>query len=176
MGIRPAKSIRDADKAPWTRYSRCKPRKSFIKAMPHANLHQYRMGAMKPDFDLAINMVSENAIIIRDNAIESARQSSNKYLETEIAGDYYLVVRVFPHHVVRENKMISGAGADRLQKGMRRSFGRPTGRAARLKKGSALFTIYSYKKNENHIKKACDRAMRKLSGKFRLVAKDEKAS
>jgi len=170
MGIRPAKSIRDADKVAWTRYSRSRPRKSFIKAMPHANLHQFRMGAMKPDFDLEVSLVSEEPVIIRDNAIESARQSSNKYLETEIAGAYYFVVRVYPHHVVRENKMISGAGADRLQKGMRRSFGRPTGKAARLKKGSKLFTVYTYKGNEKHLKKAFDRAVRKLSGKFRVVA------
>lgn len=170
MGIRPAKAIRDADKVAWTRYSRSRPRKSFIKAMPHANLHQYRMGAMKPDFDLELSLVTEDAIIIRDNAIESSRQSSNKYLETEIAGQYYFVVRVYPHHVIRENKMISGAGADRLQKGMRRSFGRPTGKAARLKKGSKLFTIYSYKANEKHLKKAFDRAKRKLSGKFRVIA------
>lgn len=81
MGIRPARAIRDADKVAWTRYSRSKPRKSFIKAMPHADLHQYRMGAKKPDFDLILSLRSEEAVILRDNAIESARQSMNKHLE-----------------------------------------------------------------------------------------------
>ncbi|MFZ5501380.1 MAG: 50S ribosomal protein L16, partial [Candidatus Micrarchaeota archaeon] len=146
-----------------------RPRKSFIKAMPHANLHQYRMGAMKPDFDLEVSLVSDEPVIIRDNAIESARQSSNKYLESVAPGNYYFVVRVYPHHVIRENKMIAGAGADRLQKGMRRAFGRPTGKAARLKKGSKLFTVYTYKANAPHLKKAFERAVRKLSGKFRVV-------
>jgi large subunit ribosomal protein L10e len=170
MGIRPARAIRDADKVAWTRYSRSKPRKSFIKAMPHADLHQFRMGAMKPDFDLALSLKSEEPVILRDNAIESARQSMNKHLEKSAPGAFYFMVRVYPHHVIRENKMIAGAGADRLQKGMRRAFGRPTDRAARLKVGTKLFTIYSYKANEAHLKKAFDRAMRKLSGKFRVVA------
>ncbi|MFH1520205.1 MAG: 50S ribosomal protein L16 [Candidatus Micrarchaeota archaeon] len=171
MGIRPGRAIRDADKVAWTRYSRSKPRKSFIKAMPHADLHQYRMGALKDDFDLEMSLVSETAIIIRDNAIESARQSSNKHLEKMIAGNYYFIVRVYPHHVVRENKMISGAGADRLQKGMRQSFGRPTDRAARLKAGTAIFTVYSQKANEAHLKKALIKAKLKLSGKFRVRVK-----
>jgi large subunit ribosomal protein L10e len=169
MGIRPGRAIRDADKVAWTRFSRSKPRKSFIKAMPHADLHQFRMGFMKPDYDLTLSLKSEGPIIIRDNAIESARQSMNKHLEKMAPGAFYFMVRVYPHHVIRENKMIAGAGADRLQKGMRQAFGRPTDRAARLKAGTMLFTIQSYKANEPHMKVAFARAMRKLSGKFRIV-------
>lgn len=168
MGIRPAKTIRDFDKVAWTRYSRSKPRKSYIKAMPHADLHQFRMGTMKSDFDLAVHLVADVDIIIRDNAIESARQTSNKYIEAKVPGAYYFFVRVFPHHVIRENKMISGAGADRLQKGMRQSFGRPTDRAARIGRNTALFTVYTYKANLEHVKKAMIRATRKLSGTFRV--------
>jgi large subunit ribosomal protein L10e len=38
--------------------------------------------------------------------------------------------------------MIATAGADRLQEGMRRSFGKPTGRAARIKAGQSILDIY----------------------------------
>ncbi len=169
MGIRPAKAIRDADKVPWTRFSRKKPRKSYIKAMPHADLHQFRMGNMKDDYDLVVHLRSQKPIILRDNAIESARQTANKHLEGSIAGNYYFVVRVYPHHVIRENKMIAGAGADRLQKGMRMSFGRPTDRAARLAVGTDLFTIYTYKANFDNVKKALTRAKRKISGDYKIV-------
>jgi large subunit ribosomal protein L10e len=65
--------------------------------------------------------------------------------------------------------MIAGAGADRLQKGMRQAFGRPTDLAARLRKGAALFTVKTYKGNVEHMKVAIDRAVRKLSGSYRLV-------
>jgi large subunit ribosomal protein L10e len=65
--------------------------------------------------------------------------------------------------------MIAGAGADRLQKGMRQAFGRPTDCAARLKTGTTLFTVHSYKANIEHVKKAIGRATRKLSGSYSVV-------
>jgi len=167
-GIRPARTVRDMRKVAWTRFSKSKPRRSFIKAMPHKDLNVYRMGSKKPEFNRVFDLVCEEDVTLRDNTIEAARQSANKYLEKTIPLGYYFVVRVFPHHVVRENKMIAGAGADRLQKGMRQSFGRPTDRAARVKKRQELFTVYSTEENESHIKVAFERAKRKLSGKFRL--------
>ena len=169
MALRPGRAVRYATKRPWTRFSRSKPRKSFVKAMPHKDLHQFRMGTKKDDFDLVVNVVSDEPIILRDNAIESARQSSNKYMEENLPGAYYFVVRVYPHHVIRENKMIAGAGADRLQKGMRQAFGRPTDCAARLKIGTQLFSVHSYKANLEHVKKAIGRATRKLSGSYSIV-------
>ncbi|MBU0532778.1 50S ribosomal protein L16 [Candidatus Micrarchaeota archaeon] len=169
MGLRPAKTFRKPDRQPWSRFSKSKPRKSYIKAIPHADLHQFRMGELKDDFDVVVDLVSKDPIIVRDNAIESARQTSNKHLEITIAGAYYFLVRVFPHHIIRENKMIAGAGADRLQKGMRQSFGRPTDKAARLNRGTEIFSVYSYKSNVEHIKKALKKAQRKLSGEYSVV-------
>lgn len=168
-GLRPAKTIRDMDKVAWTRYSRSKPRRSRIKAMPHKDLHQFRMGAKKDDYDFVMHLIADQDVIIRDNSIESARMTSNKHLEANMAGNYYLVVRVYPHHVIRENKMIAGAGADRLQKGMRKSFGRPTDLAARVHKGTPLFTVYTYKANEQNVKIALTKAQRKISGSFSMV-------
>ena len=81
---------------------------------------------------------------------------------------YYFIVRVYPHHVTRENKMISGAGADRLQKGMRQSFGRPVDRAARVNKGQPVFTIYTVDANANQAKAAFIKARKKLSGSFKI--------
>lgn len=170
MGIRPARTMRDMDKLPWTRYSRSKPRKSYIKAMPHADLHQFRMGNMKDDYDLEVHLVCQEPIIIRDNSIESARQTANKVLEGAMAGNYFFQVNSYPHHVIRENKMISGAGADRLQKGMRQSFGRPTDKAARINAGKSIFSVYTYRANLLNVKKAFGRAKRKLSGTFKIVS------
>ena len=168
MGIRPAKAIRDPDKVAWTRFSR-KPRKSYVKVMPHADLHQFRMGADKADYDLEVNLVSQKKIILRDNSIESARQSANKHLEKELgATGYYFIVKSYPHHIIRENKMIAGAGADRLQKGMRRAFGRPNDRAARLDKGTVIFVVRTYKTHLEAVNVALTRAMRKLSGTYKM--------
>jgi len=170
MGIRPGRSIRDPDKVAWTRFSRSKPRRSFIKAMPHKDLHQFRMGVDKKDYDLVMHLRADKPIILRDNAIESARMSANKQLEKEMMGNYYFVVRVYPHHVIRENKMIAGAGADRLQKGMRRAFGRPTDMAARVAKGGDVFSVYTYKANAQNVVVALERARRKVSGSYSIVS------
>ncbi len=169
MGIRPGRAIRDMDKVAWTRYSKSKPRKSYIKAMPHQDLQQFRMGIRKDDYGLVLSLEAQEDVILRDNAIESARQSANKLLEKTIPNNYYFIVRIFPHHVIRENKMIAGAGADRLQKGMRQSFGRPTDKAARVYSGGPLFTVHTYKQHETLIKEALNRARKKLSGTFKIV-------
>jgi large subunit ribosomal protein L10e len=172
MGLRPAKTIRDVDKPAWTRYSRKKPRKSYIKAMPHQDLHQMRMGARRKDYTVVYHLVSEQAIQVRDNALESARQSLNKLLEKQAAGKYFALVRVFPHQIIRENKMIVGAGADRLQKGMRRAFGKPTDKAARLKPGQAVFTVFTFPEYEKVVMTAMKRANMKLSGHYKVVKEE----
>ena len=169
MGLRPARAIRDPKKVAWTRFSRSSPRRSFIKAMPHKDLNVFRMGQMKKDFDATVHLQSQGDLILRDNSIESARQAANKYLERLILNNYYFIVRVFPHHVLRENKMIAGAGADRLQKGMRMSFGRPNDRAARIYEGLSVFTVYTYKTHLDKIITALERARRKLSGRYKII-------
>ncbi len=176
MGLRPAHCVRSLGKRPWTRFSRKRPRKSFIKAMPHHDLVVFRMGEKKKEHDITIHLRQndDDGIVLRDNAIESARQAANKYLENKIPSQYYFIVRVYPHNIIRENKMIAGAGADRLQKGMRQSFGRPTDCSARLQKGRDLFSVYTYKQNDGKILTAFKRAMRKLSGKWRIVVEEAK--
>lgn len=71
-------------------------------------------------------------------------------------------VRVHPWHVIRINKMLSCAGADRLQTGMRGAWGKPMGTAARITPGQVLFSIRTH---EKYVKDACV-ALRKAADKF----------
>ncbi len=171
MAIRPAKCIRNPDKPAWTRYSKTKPRRSYIKSMPHKDLNQFRMGTKKDNYTMEVRMVCQQDILLRDNCLESARQSANKHLEKTMPANYYFLISPYPHHVIRENKMISGAGADRLQKGMRKSFGRPTDRAARISRGQTVFTITTYTPNLANVKIAIKRATMKLSGTYKIQVK-----
>lgn len=172
MGIRPARCMRDPKKVAWTRFSKKKPRRSYIKTMPHKELNVHRMGTDRKEYDMIFHLEPKKAIVMRDNAIESARQSANKVLEGKLAGNYYFIVRVYPHHIIRENKMVAGAGADRIQKGMRQSFGKPVDRAARLQKGQEFFTVRTFgtKENEDIVRLAFRRACMKLSGSFSVVS------
>ena len=79
--------------------------------------------------------------MVRDHALESCRQYLNKKLEDKFPGQFFFRVVPFPHHIQRENKMLTGAGADRMQTGMQLSFGRSVGKAALLKEGAPIFEI-----------------------------------
>ena len=46
-----------------------------------------------------------------------------------------------PFHVIRINKMLSCAGADRLQTGMRGAWGKPYGTVARVNIGQILISV-----------------------------------
>jgi len=174
MGLRPAKTCRSLEKQPWARYSKRRPRKSFVKAMPHLSLLVYEMGDRKAPFDYTYNLVATKDVQLRDNCLESGRQAANKYLEKTLILQYFFKVRVFPHNVIRENKMVAGAGADRIQKGMRKSYGRATDRAARIKAGQPVFTVNIAKANVPHVMEAFRRARRKMSGSYSILQSDYK--
>ena len=72
------------------------------------------------------------------------------------AGDmsFFGRLRVYPHVILRENKMIATAGADRLQEGMRRAFGKATGLAARIERGDTIYEAYVTSANLELAKKA----------------------
>lgn len=154
----------------WTRYSKKVPRKSFVKALPHNAVSVYVMGQANPAYDMLFRLVAEEDVQARDNALESARQAANKYLEKVLQGGYLLRVNVFPHNVIRENKMILGAGADRLQKGMRHAYGRPTDRGARIHAGQTVFSLLTTSEKSDIAREALRRAKCKLPGKFSIIA------
>ena len=68
--------------------------------------------------------------------------SRDRYL-VKVAGKegFHLRVRAHPYHVVRINKMLSCAGADRLQTGMRGAWGKPNGTVARVNIGQILLSV-----------------------------------
>ena len=167
MGKRPAKTIRDPNDQPYTRYSRRKPRKSYIKAMPHLYIHVFRTGKKK-DYSHQVDLVSAQAIQVRDISLEAARQSIIKKIQKVAPDNFYVWLRVFPHHVIRENKMLSGAGADRLQKGMKKAFGKPTNRAARLQPGTVVFSVYVPERYVEPVKEILKKASIKLSGDYQI--------
>lgn len=129
---------------PFTRKSKVKS-KNFIKAIPNQKISKFNMGNRKNydanKFDTILRLVSKENVQIRDNALEAARQWISRNLEAQMQGLYYFEVRVYPHHVLRENKMLTGAGADRMQTGMSASFGKSVGRAAIVKQNQEIYLV-----------------------------------
>merc|ERR1712004_606304 len=78
---------------------------------------------------------------------EAARICCNKYLVKNCGKEgFHIRVRVHPFHVLRINKMLSCAGADRLQTGMRGAYGKAHGTAARVRIGQILLSVRSHGK------------------------------
>jgi large subunit ribosomal protein L10e len=173
MGLRPGRIVREINKQAWSRFSKKKPRKSFVKSMPHNAVQITSMGVQSGYYTRRIDLVATRPIQIRDNSIEAARQAANKYLEAKIPNQYHLFLRVFPHHVIRAIKMVLGAGADRIQKGMAHAWGRPSGRAARMYPGSVFLTTRVLEKDIPIVKEAYRRAKNKLSGSYAIQVVEE---
>jgi large subunit ribosomal protein L10e len=64
--------------------------------------------------------------------------------------------------------MIATAGADRLQEGMRRAFGKPVGLAARVERGTALLELQVRRDNLELAKRALHVASSKLPVKAEI--------
>jgi large subunit ribosomal protein L10e len=169
MRIRPARTTRKLNSQAWARYSIKKPKKNYIKALPHTSLLIFRMGTDKPDYDIRLLLTSEQDVQLRSNALEAARQAANKYLEREIPNGYFLRVITYPHNVLREKRMATGAGADRISQGMTLAFGKPSAVAARVFEGEPVFELKTDSSKRKVAYTALKRAASKLSGTYKIV-------
>ncbi len=168
MGIRPAKCYRKP-KRPWTRQSRRKPKKGYVKGVPANKIHKFEMGDPNKAHSLRGYLISNSDILIRHNALEAGRVAANKAMDKFGAKEaYFMKVLVYPHEVLRENATATGAGADRFQTGMRLAFGRPIGTAAHVHKNQKLMEIRVDKSQENAVKIALKRASAKFPTTCRI--------
>ena len=147
---------------PYTRTSKYK-KKAFVRVTPHIAVVRFDNGNLSKKFQYTLSLHSKSDLQIRDNALESARQTSTKLLESNLGQNgFYLKVKVYPFHILRENPLASGAGADRFSTGMQRSFGKPIGTAAQIKRGQSIFEVSVDKANLGLAKDALSRASKKL--------------
>merc|ERR1711883_7336 len=116
-------------------------------------------------------MVSDEYEQIGSEALEAARISANKYMAKQCGKDaFHLRIRTHPYHVTRINKMLSCAGADRLQTGMRGAFGKSYGTVARVKIGQILASIRCREGVSKHALEALRRAKYKIAGRQKIYA------
>jgi len=163
MPIRPARTYRYFSGPAYTR-------REYVKGVPGVRVTFFDMGNPKGDFPVEMSLVAQETGQVRHNALEAARVAANRLLETQAGKDnYHFKLRVYPHQVLRENPMAVGAGADRISDGMRLSFGRPIGTAARVSANQKLITVRVTKEFGSVAKEALRRAMGKISIPCRLI-------
>jgi len=117
-------------------------RRKYMGGVPNNRISQYDMGSSSLEFPMTITLKVENRVQVRHTALEAGRVAANKIMSKKVGvANYHLRVRAYPHVVLRENKLATGAGADRVSSGMRGAFGKNVGTAARMEHDQAIMTI-----------------------------------
>merc|ERR1712160_52504 len=129
------------------------------------------MGKANVDlFPFVAHLVCDEKQQISSEALEAARVAINKYLTKFIGKDgYHIKMRAHPFHVLRANKMLSCAGADRLSSGMRHSYGKPIGVAARVDIGQILLSVRAKDANDKFVIEAIRRGKSKFAGRQKIL-------
>lgn len=127
-------------------------------------------GAGVEEFPLVVHLVSDEREQLSSEALEAGRIAANKNLVKGCGKEgFHLRVRLHPYHVIRINKQLSCAGADRLSSGMRQAFGRPYGKVARVDIGQCIMSVRSFDKNQKAVVEALRRAMFKFPGRQKVL-------
>jgi large subunit ribosomal protein L10e len=166
MGRRPAKCYRYCKNKPYIK-------SRFCRGVPDPKIQIYDVGnksASTDLFPLCVHLVSGELEQLSSEALEAARIVVNKYM-TKFSGKdtFHLRVRLHPFHIIRINKMLSCAGADRLQTGMRQAFGKPTGCVARCAIGQIIFSVRSKDAQRKSVVEALRRAKYKFPGRQNII-------
>lgn len=144
-------------------------RREYIGGVPGSRITQFDLGDKSGTFPVHISLVAVEQCQIRHTCLEAIRIAANRVLlkHTGTLG-YHLKIRPYPHHILRENKQAAGAGADRVSMGMRQSFGKPIGTAARVYPGQVLMSIKIKPEHFLHAKEACRKANMKVPTPTRM--------
>merc|ERR1712106_1017798 len=166
MGRRPARCYRYCKNKPY-------PKSRFVRSVPDAKIKFYDLGnrrATCDEFPLCVHLGSNEKEQISSNALEASRIAANKYMTSRTSKQgFHLRIRAHPYHVLRINKMLSCAGADRLQTGMRGAFGKAEGLCARVKIGQPLMSIRTKMDRKDHAIEALRRCKFKFPGQQKII-------
>ncbi len=144
-------------------------RKKYIRGSPSPRITKFTMGDSTGSFKYQGLLIAQKAAQVRHVALEAARIATNRLLSEKLGENYCLRIKPYPHTVLRENKMIFGAHADRLQDGMKRSFGKPVGTAARIDRNQTIMTAGVDEEGVEVAKDALRRGGAKLPMSCRVV-------
>merc|ERR1712166_121802 len=138
------------------------PKSRFNRGVPDPKIRIYDVGQKRARFDrfpTCIHLVCFEKEQITSEALEATRIGRE---------GFHMRIRVHPWHVVRINKMLSCAGADRLQQGMRGTFGKGLCKSARVAIGQVLMSVRCAPENVKSAAEALRRAKMKFPGRQKI--------
>merc|ERR1712151_575735 len=121
------------------------------------------------EFPAVAHMVCDENQQVSAESLEAAQIATNKYMIQNAGKDFFHIrVRPHPFQVLRINKTLSCAGADRLSTGMRGAFGKPYGTAARVNIGQVLMSVRTKEEKSEIAVEALRRAKFKFPGRMKI--------
>merc|ERR1711934_130555 len=166
MGRRPSKCYRYQKNKPYIKSRYC-------RGVPDPKIRIYDLGRKKAsvdDFPFAAHLCSDELEQVGSEALEACRIACNKYMTKSAGKDaFHIRIRVHPFHVIRINKMLSCAGVDRLQTGMRGAWGKAQGTVARVHIGQPITSVRLREQNEANAIEALRRSKFKFPGRQKIV-------
>ncbi len=151
-----------ANKRPWHCYSKwnrrpyqhkrsSNHRREYARGGAQSKIVRFWGGAKEipwENFELVVGLKVDRQIQISSNTLEAVRITINGVLQRVLGRtSFRLRIRPKPFQKYRENRMLAFAGADRVQSGMRNSFGRATGVCARVRAGQIIAEVGTSLKN-----------------------------
>lgn len=172
-------------KRPWQCYSRIRSppyqkkrsrshRKEFVRGGADPKIRIYNVGNRNKsldEWDLSLGLTICHTRQVSHFALEAVRTSLNRRLQKDLGKDgYHIRVRTHPWQIYRENRMMAFAGADRLQSGMRNSFGRCIGPCARIRAGKVIVEVFCDFKSKATVLDALRICRYKIPSTSKIVA------
>ena len=122
------------------------------------------------DWELVVGLKVNRQIQISSNSLEAIRITINGVLQRKLGRqNYRLRIRPKPFQKIRENRMLAFAGADRVHSGMRNSFGRSMGVAARVRAGQIIVDVGTHLRNLAVVRDRLRVASMKISSPCQIV-------
>ena len=154
---------------PYTRVSKFR-KKSFIRMTPARKVTRFDMGDTFKQFTHVLDLVPKDSLQIRQEAMESARQTSIRLLEKKLAKNaFHFKILKYPYHILREKSLALGAGADRVSTGMQKPFGKPIGLALQIRAGEMFFRVQVDEPAIETARLALQRASKKMPCSFSII-------
>ena len=146
MGKRPWQCYNKWNRPAYQKKRNRTHRKEYVRGGADPKIRMYNTANRKrplEDWDLSLGVKVLHKIQISHFSLEAIRTSINRNLGKHLSRDaYHIRIRPHPWQIYRENKMMAVAGADRLQSGMRGSFGRCIGTCARVKANQTVVEVF----------------------------------
>lgn len=143
----------------------------YKKGLGNIAIVSFQGGNLKNEkfFKNMLKIVSLKNFYMTEKSVEALRvavvRKMNKILNIN---SFCYKIKIYPHHILRYHRMASGAGADRISKGMRESFGVPLVRTSKVKINQTIIELFIDRKLEI-VKKALKTCAKKICTITKIV-------